>query len=115
MKKTRFTALAVAAAMSVSLFTGCGNTSKPEQTETPVQTTSAGSDDVQSGTVVVEANAMEESAASVTVAVDDDSFTIGPWGGASAVRDWTENVLWAHLVYRPFIGAMLNDGVQMVA
>lgn len=115
MKKTRFTALAVAAAMSVSLFTGCGNSTKPEQTETSVQTTSAGSDDVQSGTVVVEAKAMEESAASVTVAVDDDSFTIGPWGGASAVRDWTENVLWAHLVYRPFIGAMLNDGVQMVA
>lgn len=115
MKKSRFTALAIVAAMSVSLLAGCGGSSKPEQAEAPAETSSAASSDVQSGNVVVEASVMEEPASSVTVAVDDDSFTIGPWGGASAVRDWTENILWAHLVYRPFIGAMLDDGVQLVA
>jgi len=52
----------------------------------------------------------------VIVAVDDDSFTIGPWGNDSAVRDWTEQTIWAHLCYRPFIGAMLeNDELQMYA
>lgn len=52
----------------------------------------------------------------VVIAVDDDSFTIGPWGNDSSVRDWTENTIWAHLCYRPFIGAMLeNDELQMVA
>lgn len=55
-------------------------------------------------------------AGKVVVAVDDDSFTIGPWGSDSAVRDWTEGTIWAHLCYRPFIGAMLaNDELQMNA
>lgn len=52
----------------------------------------------------------------VVVAVDDDSFTIGPWGNDSSVRDWTEQTIWAHLCYRPFTGAMLaNDELQMYA
>lgn len=55
-------------------------------------------------------------AGKVIVAVDDDSFTIGPWGNDSAVRDWVEGTIWAHLCYRPFIGAMLeNDELQMNA
>lgn len=82
MKKSRFTALAIVAAMSVSLLAGCGGSSKPEQAEAPAETSSAASSDVQSGNVVVEASVMEEPASSVTVAVDDDSFTIGPWGGS---------------------------------
>ena len=58
----------------------------------------------------------EAAANKVIVAVDDDSFTIGPWGGDSSVRDWTENTIWAHLCYRPFTGAMLENGeLQMVA
>lgn len=58
----------------------------------------------------------ETQAGKVVVAVDDDSFTIGPWGSDSAVRDWTESIIWAHLCYRPFIGAMLeNDELQMYA
>ena len=58
----------------------------------------------------------ENQASKVVVAVDDDSFTIGPWGSDSAVRDWTEDIIWAHLCYRPFIGAMLeNDELQMNA
>lgn len=55
-------------------------------------------------------------AGKVVVAVDDDSFTIGPWGSDSSVRDWTESTIWAHLCYRPFLGAMLeNDELQMFA
>ena len=58
----------------------------------------------------------ENQASKVVVAVDDDSFTIGPGGSDSAVRDWTEDIIWAHLCYRPFIGAMLdNDELQMNA
>lgn len=59
---------------------------------------------------------MAAAAESVTVAVDDDSFTIGPWGSDSAVRDWTEAIMWTHLAYRPFIGASLEAGeLEMVA
>ncbi|MBQ3971215.1 MAG: hypothetical protein II687_03300, partial [Selenomonadaceae bacterium] len=59
---------------------------------------------------------VQAAADKVVVAVDDDSFTISPWGGDSSVRDWTENTIWAHLCYRPFTGAMLDAGeLQMVA
>jgi ABC-type transport system substrate-binding protein len=52
----------------------------------------------------------------VVVAVDDDSFTIAPWGSEGSVRDWTEKTIWAHLCYRPFIGAMLESNeLQMNA
>lgn len=55
-------------------------------------------------------------AGKVVVAVDDDSFTIGPWGNDSSVRDWAEASIWARLCYRPFTGAMLESGeLQMYA
>ena len=58
----------------------------------------------------------QAAAEKVVVAVDDDSFTVGPWGNDSSVRDWTENTIWAHLCYRPFTGAMLETGdLQMYA
>ena len=56
--------------------------------------------------------ASAETGHSVTVAVDDDSFTIGPWGSAGAVRDWTETVMWTHLCYRPFVGAALDKALS---
>ena len=126
MKRRKIVALLAAGAMTLTLFTGCGNGSSSTETasnattdeaseESAAEGESSAAEEVQSGTEATEASAMEVAAESVTVAVDDDSFTIGPWGNASAVRDWTENILWAHLVYRPFIGAMLDDGVQMVA
>lgn len=43
----------------------------------------------------------ETAGSTVTVAVDDDSFTVGPWGGDGAVRDWTEATMWTHLCNRP--------------
>lgn len=52
----------------------------------------------------------------VVVAIDDDSFSIAPWGGDSSVRDWVEASIWTRLAHRPFIGAMLANGeMQMVA
>lgn len=34
---------------------------------------------------------------SVTVAIDDDSFTFGPWGTEGSLRDWCETIMWTHL------------------
>ena len=107
-------AMLLALAMVLSLAACGGNTAKETETATPAET--AGAVDVASGDVLNEATAMETAAESVTVAVDDDSFTIGPWGSAGAVRDWTETILWAHLCYRPFTGASLEAGeLEMVA
>ncbi|CCZ59861.1 ABC transporter substrate-binding protein [Hungatella hathewayi] len=120
MKTKRVLALFTASMMTAALLAGCGGSSGTSQTTAPAAksaeaTEKAAEENIQSGNEKTETTVMEEAAESVTVAVDDDSFTIGPWGGASAVRDWTENILWAHLAYRPFIGAMLDDGVQLVA
>lgn len=67
-------------------------------------------------TVIGMGTTAQAAADKVVVAVDDDSFTIRPWGNDSSVRDWTENTIWAHLCYRPFTGAMLEAGeLQMYA
>jgi len=108
MKKV--SALLLAFAMVIALA-ACGNqnapaSSAPASTPTPPPLENSNS----------EAVAMETAAESVTVAVDDDSFTIGPWGSDSAVRDWTETIMWTHLAYRPFIGASLSGNeLEMVA
>ena len=104
-------ALLLAAAMSLSLAacrgkggSSAGNTSGDGSKSVP---------QLNTGSV---ATAMENAAESVTVAVDDDSFTIGPWGSDSAVRDWTEAIMWTHLAYRPFIGAAFEAGeLELVA
>ncbi|MCI8914519.1 MAG: ABC transporter substrate-binding protein [Lawsonibacter sp.] len=104
-------ALLLAAAMSLSLAacggnggTSAGNTGGDGSKSMP---------ELDTGSV---ATAMDTAAESVTVAVDDDSFTIGPWGSDSAVRDWTETILWTHLAYRPFIGAAFEAGeLELVA
>lgn len=104
-------ALLLAAAMSLSLAacggkggSSAGNTSEDGSKSVP---------QLNTGSV---ATAMENAAESVTVAVDDDSFTIGPWGSDSAVRDWTEAIMWTHLAYRPFIGAAFEAGeLELVA
>lgn len=108
----RFFALLLALVMVLGLV-ACGNTSSGSAG-------SAGSNETKAPQELNdgknEAVAMDTAAGSVTVAVDDDSFTIGPWGSASAVRDWTETILWTHLAYRPFIGASLAAGeVELVA
>ncbi len=65
---------------------------------------------------MISAASAETADSTVTVAVDDDSFTVGPWGGDGAVRDWTEATMWTHLCNRPFIGAALEAGeLEMVA
>lgn len=115
MKKTKLMGLLMTAMLVTGSIAGCGgagsagneNASSGTQTSQTVQT----GGDTQSA-----AQEAEGMADKVVVAVDDDSFTIGPWGNDSSVRDWTENTLWAHLCYRPFIGAMLEDDqLQMYA
>ena len=134
MKRNRLVALLVTAALSVSLLAGCGSSSSSSsdsssdtdteeaaEEETGEETEEAEEAEEESSSVVsgtddfTAAVAAETQADAVTVAVDDDSFTIGPWGSEGSVRDWTENILWAHLAYRPYIGATLDDGLQLVA
>ena len=106
-------ALLLALAMMFSLA-ACGNSGEKEsepsspgtQSQAPADNTGAGSEPAPAGSA----------AESVTVAVDDDSFTIGPWGSDSAVRDWTETIMWTHLAFRPFIGASFDAGeLELVA
>lgn len=123
MKKKKIMATLLTGAMTLSALTGCGSQgggeSKPavsEQTDAAEGTDAAEeiSDDIQ-----MESSTADEAnnrADKVVVAVDDDSFTIGPWGNDSSVRDWTEPTIWAHLCYRPFTGAMLEKNeLQMYA
>lgn len=111
MRRKKLVSLLMAGALVTSAFVACGNADNGESTET-TQATTASSVQVDSDSAV-EATAQ---ANKVVVAVDDDSFTIGPWGNDSSVRDWTEQTIWAHLCYRPFIGAMLeNNELQMYA
>jgi len=112
MKKALALLLAAAMTLSLAACGGGGGTSAGN--------TSGGGDaskstpELNAGTGV--ATAMDTAAESVTVAVDDDSFTIGPWGSDSAVRDWTETIMWTHLAYRPFIGAALEaNELELVA
>ncbi|MBE5912649.1 MAG: ABC transporter substrate-binding protein [Pseudobutyrivibrio ruminis] len=110
MRRKKFVSLLIAGALATASFVACGNADNGDSADTAETTTS--SVQVDSDTAV-EATTQ---AGKVVVAVDDDSFTIGPWGNDSSVRDWTEQTIWAHLCYRPFIGAMLeNDELQMYA
>ncbi|MCI9155417.1 MAG: ABC transporter substrate-binding protein [Lawsonibacter sp.] len=105
-------ALLLAAAMSLSLA-ACGNNNAGGGANSSAGGGAKSEIELNTGGV---ATAMETAAESVTVAVDDDSFTIGPWGSDSAVRDWTETIMWTHLAYRPFIGAAFEAGeLELVA
>jgi len=90
---------------------GSGNT----QSQPPEQS-GAGNSEGSESSGSPEAVQLSAPAESVTVAFDDDSFTIGPWGSEGAVRDWTETIMWTHLAFRPFIGAALEAGeLELVA
>lgn len=104
-------ALLLALVMIISLAACASNGGEEEQGG---DTTPAATQQLNDGKN--EAVQMETAAGSVTVAVDDDSFTIGPWGVDGSVRDWTETIMWTHLAYRPFLGASLEAGeVELVA
>lgn len=112
MKWRKVLAVVLSMTLTMSALSGCGKkdaeTSAAPQTAAKSATELAATDS--------KASESSEIADKVVVAVDDDSFTIGPWGNDSSVRDWTEQTIWAHLCYRPFIGAMLeNNELQMYA
>lgn len=118
MKKKKILALLLAAVMALGLLAGCGDNAEgssespsPSGSQTPTPSQSGGEQDEGAADV-----SQSQAAPSVTVAVDDDSFTIGPWGSDSAVRDWTETIMWTHLAFRPFIGASFEAGeLELVA
>lgn len=116
MRKKLLTSL-LAIAMTASLVAGCGSqsTSGGETLSSDTATTSSGGASADAGTKA-EVSEAATKVDKVVVAVDDDSFTIAPWGSEGSVRDWTEHTIWAHLCYRPFVGAMLSSGeLQMNA
>lgn len=107
--------LLLALAMVLSLA-ACGGSNNEPANSTPDAPSTTEPASAPEPSVSDTATPMAAAAESVTVAVDDDSFTIGPWGSDSAVRDWTEAIMWTHLAYRPFIGASLEAGeLEMVA
>lgn len=116
--KNKIVALMLIGVMALGMMTGCGSKSDGGSGSTPADSqeddaASVGDDIRMDSSTADEAGAQADK---VVVAVDDDSFTIGPWGNDSSVRDWTEQTIWAHLCYRPFTGAMLaNDELQMYA
>lgn len=115
MRKVLSLLLALAMVLSLAACGGSGKEPADSTPDTPGANT-AGPASAPEPSVSDTATPMAAAAESVTVAVDDDSFTIGPWGSDSAVRDWTEAIMWTHLAYRPFIGASLEAGeLEMVA
>ena len=55
-------------------------------------------------------------AASLVVAADDDSFNVSPWTNAQGeVTNYLQNIIWTHLAIRPYTGAMIGSGMELVA
>ena len=55
-------------------------------------------------------------AESVVIAADDDSFNVSPWSNSQGeVSNYLQNIIWTHLANRPFTGAMIGDGMELVA
>lgn len=100
----KFLALFLAAAMILALCCACGKTGDtPEAGNPTVEKTDTTSN-------AAEAEIAEVMAERLTVAVEDDSFTVAPFGSEGGLRDWTVRLVWGTLAYRPFIGAMLDKG-----
>ncbi len=96
-KRKKFTAMVLAMVMAASLAG-------------PALSASASGVFIDGNTEYVPAVESDHPADKVIVAVDDDSFNVGPWGTDSSVRTYTEMQLWTALCYRPFIGALLENG-----
>lgn len=55
-------------------------------------------------------------AESVVIAADDDSFNVAPWSNSQGeVSMYLQNIIWTHLATRPFTGAMIGAGMELVA
>ena len=58
----------------------------------------------------------EYQAESVVIAADDDSFNVAPWSNSQGeVSNYLQNIIWTHLATRPFTGAMIGAGMELVA
>ena len=58
----------------------------------------------------------EDQAASIVVAADDDSFTVAPWSNSQGeVSNYLQSIIWTHLATRPYTGAMIGAGMELVA
>lgn len=113
-------ALILAAVLVIGLFAACNNSETVQENN---GSTGVGSGDIYSsgGEAIsnVDAsnlNTTNEMVDCVVIAVDDDSFSAGPFGTSSGTRTWLEYCAYAHLAYSPFTGAMLAaDELELAA
>lgn len=55
-------------------------------------------------------------AESVVIAADDTSFTVAPWSNTQGeISNYLQNIIWTHLAVRPYTGAMIGSGMELVA
>lgn len=114
----KFIAMLLAAVMLVALLGGCGSDTTADSGKSDVEKVDVqGSDrNVASSVDLDSVEVMDDMVDCIVAAVDDDSFTMSPWGGDSATRTWTEHLVYTCLAYRPFVGSMLNkDELELVA
>ncbi len=111
-------AMLLAVVMLFALLAGCSNDTPAGTGKTDVEKVDVqgGDQNVASNVNLEEVEISKEMADCIVAAVDDDSFTMGPWGGDAATRTWTEHLAYTTLAYRPFVGSMLaKDELELVA
>ena len=64
----------------------------------------------------VSALAQDYQAESLVIAADDDSFNVAPWSNSQGeVSNYLQYIIWTHLASRPYTGAMIGAGMELVA
>lgn len=108
-------ALFVSAAMVCAALAGCGSgesNAQPQEEAAAVQEENSSADEgkIKADEAVAASEIMDTQAEKIVLAVDDDTIVAGPFANSSGLRNWTIYTLWGTLAYRPYIGAMLEDG-----
>ncbi len=125
MKAKKLISILLATALVLCLFAGCSNTATTSEDSSASSdaTTGVGSGDIynsESEAITnVDTSTLDiatEMVDSVVIAVDDNSFSAGPFATTSGTRTWIEYIAYTHLAYTPFTGAMLAAGeLELVA
>lgn len=108
-------ALFLSATMVCAALAGCGSgesNAQPQEEAVSVQEENPSADEgkIKADEAVAASEIMDTQAEKIVLAVDDDTIVAGPFANSSGLRNWTIYTLWGTLAYRPYIGAMLEDG-----
>lgn len=115
-KERKWLALSVVVAMICVMLAGCGGKGNGAENENggnpPAgqESEEGESTKIKADEAAAVSEIMENPAEKIVIAVDDDTIVAGPFANSSGVRNWTVYALWGTLAYRPYIGAMLEDG-----